>query len=299
MYTLCTSKCASNHNAAHFFNMSTSKCAPSMWCFYHADLDICFVPQRRAMFHLWYRYLRSHKSLGQIVSRSSYLFEHLHLLSSDFLLLRSYPPLIFSLLTSFMSLLFHLSMLSEVRLLTFIFLPLPFCRCSWSSSFYRFIVLPFYRFTAALAPSCLLPFYGFTVLPVPLLHRAFYGFTVLPFYQCPCSTWPWSTLLFRYSTTPSLFYTEQPCFAGYKISFSLPFRLSVSSQLSCFGTDFLFCCSSSVSFLLSFLGDRSLFFVTTFSFSVQYYVSVLVCLSMPLLYLARCERFQRSVKWSR
>ena len=187
MYTLCTSKFASNHNAAHFFNMSTSKCAPSMWCFYHADLDICFVPQRRAMFHLWYRYLRSHKSLGQIASRSSYLFEHLHLLSSDFLLLRSYPPLIFSLLTSFMSLLFHLSMLSEVRLLTFIFLPLPFCRCSWSSSFYRFTVLPFYRcacsilpftilrfyrFTGAFASPCLLRFYRFTVLPVPLLHLA-------------------------------------------------------------------------------------------------------------------------------
>ena len=251
------------------------------------------------MFHLWYRYLRSHKSLGQIASRSSYLFEHLHLLSSDFLLLRSYPPLIFSLLTSFMSLLFHLSMLSEVRLLTFIFLPLPFCRCSWSSSFYRFTVLPFYRFTAALAPSCLLPFYGFTVLPVPLLHRAFYGFTVLPFYQCPCSTWPWSTLLFRYSTTPSLFYTEQPCFAGYKMSFSLPL------QLVCFVTTVLF--RYRLSFLLQLVCFISTlfpwwqvpFFVTTFSFSVQYYVSVLVCLSMPLLYLARCERFQRSVKWSR
>ena len=214
MYTLCTSKCASNHNTVHFFNMSTSKCAPSMWCFYHADLDICFVPQRRAMFHLWYRYLRSHKSLGQIVSRSSYLFEHLHLLSSDFLLLRSYPPLIFSLLTSFMSLLFHLSMLSEVRLLTFIFLPLPLCRCSWSSSFYRF--------------------------------------TVLPFYRCACSTWPWSTLLFRYSTTPSLFYTEQPCFAGYKISFSLPL------QLVCFVTTVLF--RYRLSFLLQLVCFISTFF---------------------------------------
>ena len=271
MYTLCTSKCASNHNAAHFFNMSTSKCAPSMWCFYHADLDICFVPQRRAMFHLWYRYLRSHKSLGQIVSRSSYLFEHLHLLSSDFLLLRSYPPLIFSLLTSFMPLLFHLSMLSEVRLLSFIFLPLPFCRCSWSSSFYRFTVLPFYRFTAALAPSCLLPFYGFTVLPVPLLHRAFYGFTVLPFYQCPCSTWPWSTLLFRYSTTPSLFYTEQPCFAGYKISFSLPL------QLVCFVTTVLF--RYRLSFLLQLVCFISTLFpwwqVPFFCYNVFFFSTVL------------------------
>ena len=216
------------------------------------------------MFHLWYRYLRSHKSLGQIVSRSSYLFEHLHLLSSDFLLLRSYPPLIFSLLTSFMSLLVHLSMLSEVRLLTFIFLPLPFCRCSWSSSFYRFTVLPFYRFTAALAPSG---------------HGVLFCFGTAPL--------------------PAFSIQNNPALLVIKFPFRYRYSLSVSSQLSCFGTDFLFCCSSSVSFLLSFLGDRSLFFVTTFSFSVQYYVSVLVCLSMPLLYLARCERFQRSVKWSR
>ena len=254
------------------------------------------------MFHLWYRYLRSHKSLGQIVSRSSYLFEHLHLLSSDFLLLRSYPPLIFSLLTSFMSLLFHLSMLSEVRLLTFIFLPLPFCRCSWSSSFYRFTVLPFYRFT---------------VLPLRLLHLAFYHFTVLPFYRCLCFTVPFTVLpfyrftsalappghgvLFCFGTAPLPAFSIQnnPALPVIKFPFRYRYSLSVSSQLSCFGTDFLFCCSSSVSFLLSFLGDRSLFFVTTFSFSVQYYVSVLVCLSMPLLYLARCERFQRSVKWSR
>ena len=254
------------------------------------------------MFHLWYRYLRSHKSLGQIVSRSSYLFEHLHLLSSDFLLLRSYPPLIFSLLTSFMSLLFHLSMLSKVRLLTFIFLPLPFCRCSWSSSFYRFTVLPFYRFT---------------VLPLRLLHLAFYHFTVLPFYRCLCFTVPFTVLpfyrftsalappghgvLFCFGTAPLPAFSIQnnPALLVIKFPFRYRYSLPVSSQLSCFGTDFLFCCSSSVSFLLSFLGDRSLFLVTTFSFSVQYYVSVLVCLSMPLLYLARCERFQRSVKWSR
>ena len=154
--------------------------------------------------------------MGQIVSRSSYLFEHLHLLSSDFLLLRSYPPLIFSLLTSFLSLLFHLSMLLEVRLLTFIFLPLPFCLAPGP------------------LPSTVLPFYHFTVLPFYRCLCFTVPFTVLPFYQCPCSTWPWSTLLFRYSTTPSLFYTEQPCFAGYKISFSLPL------QLVCFVTTVLF-----------------------------------------------------------
>ena len=99
--------------------------SPELRCFAHFDLEICFVPQRRALFqHLnfqkcsepgvfctfWLRNvlrattactfstsqlpevvyfstLRSHKSLGKhSVSRLSYLFAHLDLLSSDFLL---------------------------------------------------------------------------------------------------------------------------------------------------------------------------------------------------------------------
>ena len=45
-----TSKCASRHNGVHFFNISTFKSGPSMVCFVHFDLDMCFVPQRRALF---------------------------------------------------------------------------------------------------------------------------------------------------------------------------------------------------------------------------------------------------------
>ena len=99
--------------------------SPELRCFAHFDLEICFVPQRRALFqHLnfqkcsepgvfctfWLRNvlrattactfstsqlpevvyfstLRSHKSLEKhSVSRLSYLFAHLDLLSSDFLL---------------------------------------------------------------------------------------------------------------------------------------------------------------------------------------------------------------------
>ena len=93
-----TSKCASRHSGMHFFDISTSKSGPRMVCFVHFDLEMCFAPQRRAIFHLssgqlaphpplWRAYfstLRSPKSLEKhSVSRLSYLFAHLRLLSSD------------------------------------------------------------------------------------------------------------------------------------------------------------------------------------------------------------------------
>ena len=45
-----TSKCASCHNGVHFFDISTSKSGPSMLCFVHFDFEMCFAPQRRALF---------------------------------------------------------------------------------------------------------------------------------------------------------------------------------------------------------------------------------------------------------
>ena len=45
-----TSTCASRHNAVHFFHSSTSKSAPNMVCFVHFDFQMCFAPQRRALF---------------------------------------------------------------------------------------------------------------------------------------------------------------------------------------------------------------------------------------------------------
>ena len=150
-----TSKCASRHNGVHFFDISTSKSGPTMVCFVHFDIKMCFAPQRRALFrhlncqkwprlvcfvhfdlqmrfapqrraifHLSSGQLAPHPSLQrayfstllekQNVSRLSYLFAHLHLLSSD-----SFSSLIFSLLLSLSSLplpcfAFHLSILSEV-----------------------------------------------------------------------------------------------------------------------------------------------------------------------------------------
>ena len=129
--TLLTSKCASRHNAVHFFDISTSKSAPRPPVFNTFYFQMCFAPQRSALFQhlnfqkwsdaevfctfslrnqlratpqrratfplsspqmsphppLWRAYfstLRSHKTTKKhSVSRLSYLFAHLHLLSSD------------------------------------------------------------------------------------------------------------------------------------------------------------------------------------------------------------------------
>ena len=136
-----TSKCASRHNGVHFFDIATSKSGPSIVCFVHFDFEMCFAPQRRALFRhrnfqkwsehrvfctFWLRNvlrattactfscliwpagsaptalasllldLWSLKSLAKHrASRLSYLFAHLHLLSSD-----SFSSLTFSLLLS-------------------------------------------------------------------------------------------------------------------------------------------------------------------------------------------------------
>ena len=48
--TLLTSKCASRHNGVHFFDIATYKSGPKLVCFVHFDLQMCFAPQRRALF---------------------------------------------------------------------------------------------------------------------------------------------------------------------------------------------------------------------------------------------------------
>ena len=46
-----TWKCASRHNGVHFFDIATSKSGPTLrCCFVHFDLEMCFAPQRRALF---------------------------------------------------------------------------------------------------------------------------------------------------------------------------------------------------------------------------------------------------------
>ena len=51
-FALLTSKCASRHNSVHFFDILTSKSGPELLCFVHFDFNMCFAPQRRAIFSL-------------------------------------------------------------------------------------------------------------------------------------------------------------------------------------------------------------------------------------------------------
>ena len=45
-----TWKCASRHNSVHLFDSATAKSGPTMVCFVHFHLGMCFAPQRRALF---------------------------------------------------------------------------------------------------------------------------------------------------------------------------------------------------------------------------------------------------------
>ena len=45
-----TLKCASRHNGVHFFDISTSKSGPRPPVFNTFDFEMCFAPQRRALF---------------------------------------------------------------------------------------------------------------------------------------------------------------------------------------------------------------------------------------------------------
>jgi len=59
-FALLTSECASRHNGARFFDISTSKSGPELVCFVRFDFEMCFVPQRPALFrHLNLKVLRS------------------------------------------------------------------------------------------------------------------------------------------------------------------------------------------------------------------------------------------------
>ena len=50
VFYILTWKCASRHNGVHFFDISTSKSGPELRCFAHFDLEMCFAPQRHALF---------------------------------------------------------------------------------------------------------------------------------------------------------------------------------------------------------------------------------------------------------
>ena len=81
-----TWRCASRHNGVHFFDISTSKNGPKLVCFVHFDFEMCFAPQRRAIFNLSSASLLFDPPEPQIIGKTpcfAILFAHLHLLSSD------------------------------------------------------------------------------------------------------------------------------------------------------------------------------------------------------------------------
>ena len=51
-FSILTWKCASRHDGVHFLNISTFKNSPALACFVHFNLEMCFAPRRRAIFHL-------------------------------------------------------------------------------------------------------------------------------------------------------------------------------------------------------------------------------------------------------
>ena len=66
VFNILTSKCASRHsrhNGMHFFDISTSKSRVELVCLAHFDLEMCFAPQRRAIFHLSSGQLAPHPPL--------------------------------------------------------------------------------------------------------------------------------------------------------------------------------------------------------------------------------------------
>ena len=61
------------HNGVHFFDISSAKSGPHLVCFAHFDLEMCFAPQRRALF----RYLKCQKwsdveKVHAVVARSTF-----------------------------------------------------------------------------------------------------------------------------------------------------------------------------------------------------------------------------------
>ena len=124
-----TWKCASRHNGVCFFDISTSKSVPSTRCFVHCDLQMCFAPQRRTIFHLssgqlaphppleraYFSTLRSPKSLGKQCFAT---FLPFHVSASSFFLLFFLLIFLFSLPLPCSA--FHLFILSEIWLLNFL-----------------------------------------------------------------------------------------------------------------------------------------------------------------------------------
>ena len=118
-----TCKCASRHNGVHFFDISTSKSGPTLVCFVHFDLEMCFAPQRRALFHShlasWVRTRRFSEPTFRPSGATNHWKNTVNRDFPTFSRICIFFLLIFSLLTCLFSLplpcfAFQLSILSEV-----------------------------------------------------------------------------------------------------------------------------------------------------------------------------------------
>ena len=119
-----TSKRAPCHNGVHFFDISTSKSGPRMVCFVHFDFEMCFAPQRRALFrHLNFQMWSDTEDPPEPQINGKTMFRAFPTFSRTCIFfLRALSLLWSSLFGSsplwlFPPLLFHLSILSDVWLL--------------------------------------------------------------------------------------------------------------------------------------------------------------------------------------
>ena len=62
-FNIFTSQCAFRHSGVQFFDIWTSKSAPSTSCFVHFHVQMCFSPQRRAIFDFSSEQLPPHPPL--------------------------------------------------------------------------------------------------------------------------------------------------------------------------------------------------------------------------------------------
>ena len=66
-----TCKCASRHSRVPFLNIGTSKMAPTVQCLVHFDLQMCFAPQRRAIFR-HQNFLRHRQFFSMFTSKCAF-----------------------------------------------------------------------------------------------------------------------------------------------------------------------------------------------------------------------------------
>ena len=178
-------------DGVHFFDISTSKSSPRIVCFVHFDFDMCFAPQRRAIFHLSSGQMAPHPPLlasllfdppePQIIGKTCDFSTFLRACICSFFWLFLVSDLLSSSLL-FSSLLFSSLPFPSLRFASLRFASLRFASLLFSS-------LPF--------PSLPFPSLPFPSLPFPSLRFASLRFASLLFSSL---LWLFPPLLFHLST---------------------------------------------------------------------------------------------------